>query len=84
MYLVNLNSGPCLLLYVAKENCVGKFVELLGPFSREEFRNMPGTYVDFFEENSFEFCVYIRLRHDFDEPTIPVVTKNFPFMNILD
>jgi hypothetical protein len=39
------NSGPCLLLYVAKENCVADFCEFLGPFSREEFINMPGTYV---------------------------------------
>ncbi|CAF3860635.1 unnamed protein product [Adineta steineri] len=49
--------GPCLLLYVAKENCVADFCEFLGPFSREEFSKMPGT-----------------LRHDFDEPTIPVTT----------
>ncbi len=31
---------------MAKENCVADFVEFLGPFSREEFSSMPGTYVD--------------------------------------
>jgi len=37
--------GPCLLLYIVKENCVPDFCEYLGPFSREEFISMPGTFV---------------------------------------
>lgn len=48
--------GPSLLLYIAKEHCLGDFTKLLGPFSREEFSERPGT-----------------LRHDFDEPSLPVV-----------
>jgi len=68
---------------VAKENCVAEFVEFLGPFSREEFSSMPGTYVDCSRKKTcFEFCC-IRLRHDFDEPTIPVVKKKFSLINIL-
>jgi hypothetical protein len=51
--IVNFNSGPCVLLYIAKENCVSDFCEFLGPFSREEFSKMPGTYVVFVtKENS--------------------------------
>ncbi|CAF3494199.1 unnamed protein product [Rotaria sp. Silwood1] len=43
-------DGPCLLLYVAKENCVADFCKLLGPFSREEFSKMPGTLRHDFDE----------------------------------
>ncbi|CAF4390870.1 unnamed protein product [Rotaria sp. Silwood2] len=43
-------DGPCLLLYVAKENCVADFCEILGPFSREEFSKMPGTLRYDFDE----------------------------------
>ncbi|UJR26523.1 hypothetical protein I4U23_007846 [Adineta vaga] len=45
-------AGPCLLLYVAKENCVSDFNEFLGPFSREEFSQIPGTLRHDFDEPS--------------------------------
>ena len=47
-----------MLLYIAKEHCLDDFAKLLGPFSREQFSNRPGT-----------------LRHDFDEPSVPVVNS---------
>ena len=36
--------GSSLLLYLAKENCQAEFLEFLGPFSREEYGDLPGTY----------------------------------------
>ncbi|CAF0913540.1 unnamed protein product [Rotaria sordida] len=43
-------DGSCLLLYLAKENCVADFCELLGPFSRKEFSKIPGTLRHDFDE----------------------------------
>lgn len=63
MNVVYLNSGPCLLLYIAKENCVDDFCKFLGTFSREEFSEMPGTYDYLFTHFKFaEFFIQI----DFD------------------
>ncbi|CAF3675555.1 unnamed protein product [Rotaria socialis] len=45
-------DGPCLLLYIAKENCVSDFCELLGPFLREDFSKMPGTLRHDFDETT--------------------------------
>ncbi|CAM4747562.1 unnamed protein product [Rotaria magnacalcarata] len=45
-------DGPCLLLYIAKENCVSDFCEYLGPFLREDFSKMPGTLRHDFDETT--------------------------------
>lgn len=33
-----------MLLYLAKENCQAEFLEFLGPFSREDYADLSGTY----------------------------------------
>lgn len=70
-----LFRGPSLLLYLAKENCQVDFSEFLGPFSCEEYRNMPGTYV-YHWRNTMKHFLRFSLRYDFDEPTISVVKMN--------